>query len=520
MPAFRCSPINRHMNPIATAAATTPHSLLSPVEVRAVIIGLMLAILLGALDQTIVSVALPMMSAELHGFDLLAWVVSGYLVAVAVATPIYGKLGDLYGRRTMLSLAIGIFLVASVLCALAQSMPMLVGARILQGLGGGGLISVAQAIIADVVAPRDRGRYQGYISGAYAVASVSGPLAGGLLTQYLSWRWVFWINLPLAAAAFVISRRALARLPVPHVKRPIDYVGAMLLCVGLSTLLIGITRVGQGLSWLQGSNLLLFGVALMALLIFVWQERRAIEPIIPLSLFQYPTVSISCAILFIAFFQIVSLSVLIPLRLQMLTDVGVDGSAFQLIPLSLAIPFGAFIGGGMTARSGRFKRIQMVGAGIVPVAVLLLGWIDPHTIVPGVLCMMLAGFGLGLQLPTSMVAVQNAVPHRHVGIATAVTAFIRSLGAAIGIAVLMAMLLAVLRDNTAGIAGALSGGEIIKEMVAHALGVMDDATRAQLTLSVQHAFRLTFTVSAVIALSSLVLAALVPDDVLGERAPI
>jgi EmrB/QacA subfamily drug resistance transporter len=504
------------MSPSHPAYPVQPAAL-SHSEIRAVIIGLMLAILLGALDQTIISVALPMMSAELRGFELLAWVVSGYLVAVAVATPIYGKLGDLYGRRAMLSSAIGIFLVASVACALAQSMPMLVAARILQGLGGGGLISVAQATIADVVAPRDRGRFQGYISGAYAVASVSGPLAGGVLTAYLSWRWVFWINLPLGLAAFIISRRALARLPVPHVKRPIDYPGALLLSIGLSLLLIGITRIGQGVAWAESTNLLLFGFAVLALLAFLWQERRAIEPIIPLDLFRLPTVALCCSILFIAFFQIVSLSVLIPLRLQMMTDAGVEGSAFQLIPLSLAIPLGAYIGGSLSSRSGRYKTILLCGAVLVPLAVLALALIDPANAALGMACMAVAGVGFGLQLPTSMVAVQNAVPHRHVGIATAVTAFFRSLGAAVGIAILMAVLLAVLSRNAPAIASTLSGAEIIKQMVGRGGAGIDPALQTALTTVVQHAFQTIFMLGALVSLISVMLALRISDEALSEQ---
>lgn len=266
-------------------------------QVRSIIVGVLLAILMGALDQTIISVALPVLSAELGGFAWLAWVVSGYLVAVAVVTPIYGKLGDLYGRRLMLSVSIGIFLVASVLCALSTSMAMLVAARVLQGVGGGGLISISQGIIADVISPRERGRYQGYVSGTYAVASVAGPLLGGVLTNYLSWRWVFWINIPLGLLAFFVSRRALAQLAPPRVERRIDYTGALLLSIGLTALLVGITRIGQGRAVLDPTNLALFGAALLVLLAFVWQQSRAPEPILPLYLFRIPTVVLCCGIL-------------------------------------------------------------------------------------------------------------------------------------------------------------------------------------------------------------------------------
>jgi EmrB/QacA subfamily drug resistance transporter len=506
---------------MSSAATPSPaiNASLSHSEVRSVVTGLMLAILLGALDQTIVSVSLPMMSADLQGVGLLAWVVSGYLIAVAVATPIYGKLGDLYGRRVVLSSAIGIFLLASVACAMAPSMPFLVGARIVQGLGGGGLISVAQATIADVVAPRDRGRYQAYISGAFAVASVSGPLAGGLLTAYLSWRWIFWINVPLGLGALLISRRALARLPTPHIKRPVDYLGATLLTACLTSLLIGITRAGQGAPWLDERNLWLFGVSLLSLIAFIWQEQRTEEPIVPLRLFRIKTVSISCAVLFVAFIQVVSLSVLIPLELQMMTTVGADGAAVRLIPLSMSIPLGAYIGGKLMSRTGRFKNIQLVGAFLMPLGVLVLAVSHPQSTWLYAIGMMMTGAGVGLQIPTSTVAVQNAVPHRHVGIATAVAAFSRSLGAAIGIAVLMALLLTSLQTDLPASVGGLSGAEIIRTLVGETGMHIDAMLRQQLASSSQDAFQKIFLIGALIACASFILTLCMKDESLDEKAP-
>jgi EmrB/QacA subfamily drug resistance transporter len=499
-------------------AQSTARPLFSTSQIRSVIVGLMLVILLAAIDQTIISMALPMMSAELHDIHLLAWVVSGYLVAMAVVTPIYGKVGDLYGRRATLSFSIGLFLLASVACAMAASMPMLVAARILQGIGGGGLFAVSQAVIADVVAPRERARYQAYFSATYATASVAGPIVGGLLINYLSWRWVFWINIPIGLAAFVISRRALALLPVPHIKRSIDYIGALLLCAGLAALLIGVTRVGQGQPWLSADNIKLFAAAAVLLAIFLAQQRHTIEPILPLPLLRIPTVMIACAVLFIAFAQVISLSVLIPLRAQMMTGIGTDAVALQLMALTLSAPIAAFVSGKIMTSSGLFKPCLLVGTAIVPVALFGFAVTGPGSIGLGILFIGLTGFGIGLQFSTGLVAVQNAVPQQHVGIATATVAFSRSLGAAIGVAVLTSVLLASLRESLPAAGASLSGADLMKDLIGGALVAAAGAEKDGLQSAVQAAFRQIFTLSAIIAGFSFFLALLFSNDILRDRA--
>ncbi|NYT65998.1 MFS transporter [Alcaligenaceae bacterium] len=502
----------------APSSAQLPQPL-SQADIRSIFTGLMLAILLGALDQTIISVSLPKMATDLQGVSLLAWVVSGYLIAMAVATPIYGKLGDIYGRRIILSSAIILFLIASVACAMAPSMPVLVGARILQGLGGGGLISVAQATVADIVSPRDRGRYQAYISGAFAVASVSGPVLGGVLTTYLSWRWIFWINLPLGIAALLISRKAMIKLHVPQVKRSVDYLGAGLLTAGLTAMLLAITRSGQGAPWLDGFNQWMLALTVICLSVFIWNAQRVAEPIIPLSLFRIRTVSISCLILFIAFVELVALTVLIPLELQMLTSVGPDGAAWRLIPLSLSVPLGAYIGGRLMSHWGTFKHIQLSGALITPLAIVGIALTDPTTTWFMVMFLSLVGCGIGLQLPTSTVAVQNAVPQRHVGIATGVSAFFRSLGSAIGIALLMALLLTWLRTGADTMTYKLTGADIINTLINSSAGNSpspDTSTLQQIALL---SFQNVYFLAAAIASLAIILTLLLKNESLSGSAP-
>jgi EmrB/QacA subfamily drug resistance transporter len=498
------------------SAPTSPGPALEPAAVRSIIIGLMLAILLGALDQTIVSVALPRMAEQLHGFELLAWVVSGYLVASTVATPLYGKLGDLFGRRVMLLLAIGIFLVASLACAMAQTMPQLVAARVVQGLGGGGLISISQTIIADVVSLRERGRYQGYISGVYAVSSVAGPVVGGLLTHYLSWRWCFWINLVLGPIAFLVSRRALARLPVPGVRRPIDYLGALLLSAGLAAMLIAITRVGQGLAWSDLHNLeLLFGSGLTLLAFIAWETQTA-EPILPLPLFRIPAVALCCAVLFLAYFNLIAMSVLMPLRFQIVGAVAADAAAWRLVPLSLMIPCGAFCAGRVMVKTGRYRPVQMVGASLVPLALFAIAMVDIRSVGLTALAMALAGLGIGLQFPSSLVAVQNAVPPHNIGVATAATALFRSLGGAIGIAVLSTVLLASLYGGSNPDGTPMAGAQILHSMMAE-IGSGDLGRDGAIQAIAEAAFERIFIIGALVALIPFGLTFFIPDSTLSGR---
>ncbi|MDF3034976.1 MAG: ral substrate transporter:Major facilitator superfamily 1 [Paucimonas sp.] len=409
--------------------------------------GLILVIFLGALEQTIVGVAAPAILTDLRGLELIAWLVAAYLIAATVATPIYGRLSDMYGRRAVLTFSILLFFFASTGCALAQTMPQLVAFRVLQGLGGGGLISVAQAAIADVVPLRERGRYQGYISGVFAFSSLAGPLVGGYLTHYLSWRWIFWINLPLALIALMVVRHALRHLPVKRAVHRIDYVGAALFTVALTAFLIPVTRAGQGVAIIAPSNIGMLALALAGFAVFVRRERRVAEPLIPLSLLRNRTVAICCATLFICFFQFISLAVLVPLQLQLQGFATAEQAALRLLPLTLSIPFGAFAAGRLMSRSGRYKALQLGGALAASAGTFALAFSSADG-AAALLALVVLGVGVGFQFPTSLVATQNAVPPQQIGIATALTSLSRMLGGAVGVAVLTTVLLASLRGMT------------------------------------------------------------------------
>ena len=468
----------------------------------------MMTILLAALDQTIVSVAVPTIARQLGGFEWMAWVISGYLIASTVVTPLYGKLSDLYGRRRVMSIAIVVFLLASVACALAQTLPQLVLARVLQGVGGGGLIATAQSVIADVVPLRERGRYQSYVSIVWAVASMVGPVVGGVLTEYLSWPWIFWINLPVGLVALALVHSSLRALPVQRRNPRIDGVGALLLLSGLTALLIPITRVGQGVAWRDGANLTGWALALGLLLVFVRQQRRHPDAIVPLALFANRSVVACCGLLFLCFFNFIALSVLVPLRLQLAGGLSAADAGLHLLPMTLAIPTAAFLSGRWLYRRGRVLPMQRLGVALVPVALLLMSAV-PATGVAATLALVLVGLGMGLQMPTSLITVQQSVPRALIGTATALTAFFRLLGGAVGIAVLSSIVLLLLRAHLPAGVSAL-GGEGAS-LLLPTLGTASPASDA--------AFRQVLQVSALVSMLSFWFVRRLPDLRLHDAAP-
>ncbi len=402
-------------------------------EVLRVILGILLCIFMAAIDQTVVIPAVPAIAADLHGFGHLAWIVSAYLLTSTAATPIYGKLSDIYGRRALLLPAIAVFVAASMLCGAAQSLWQLIGARALQGLGGAGLMAMAQAAIADVIAPRERGRYQGYMASAWGVASIAGPILGGWITDQFSWRWIFWINLPLGAAAFLLSSRALRMLPVPNRRSRIDYLGAALLACVTTALLMLMSWGGNVYPWLSWPMLALGAGSVALLAALVWQERRASDPLLPPRLFASDVFVRGVTIASIASAGTFGAIFLLPLFFQLLRGASAEAAGVLIVPYLACNVVGAYVSGQFARWLGRGRPILLGGLGAATLGYALLAALGPDT--PRwvlIVAMAVVGFGIGTCMPTSLVVVQNAAERRDVGAATGSLLFLRSMGGAFG----------------------------------------------------------------------------------------
>jgi EmrB/QacA subfamily drug resistance transporter len=397
--------------------------------------GLMLVMLLASLDQTIVSTALPTIVGDLGGLSHLSWVVTSYLLASTVSTPIYGKLGDMLGRKPVFLAAILIFLAGSMLAGLSQSMTELIGFRALQGIGAGGLMVGAQAIIADIVPPRERGRYMGLIGSVFAVASVAGPLLGGFLVDNLSWRWVFYVNMPVGALAVVIVVTRL-HLHVPTVRHKIDVLGATLLGAGVTALTLLTTWGGNQYAW-SSETIVLLGVAGAGLLgVFLWWETRAAEPILPLALFRSSVFNVASGIGFTVGMAMFGAIVFLPVFLQLVYGASPTSSGLRMLPLMAGLLVAAIVSGRAISRIGRYKAFPIAGTGVLVVGMFLLSLLRVGT-APWVasLYMLVVGVGIGLVMQVVVLVVQNDARPDQIGVATSTATFFRSVGGSFGVAI-------------------------------------------------------------------------------------
>lgn len=439
-------------------------------EKNAIIAGVLIAMLLAALDQTIVAPALPTIGATLGHGEYLAWIVTGYLLTATAMAPLYGKISDIYGRRPTIYAAILVFLAGSIVSALSSNMFVLIAGRAIQGLGGGGLMALAQTVIGDLVPPRERARYAAWISGTWAVASVAGPLLGGYFAQDLDWSLIFWINIPLGMVAMVILNAPLKKLSVVAREHSIDAIGALLLVVATALLLLGLNWGGGTFAWASPEIVGTFAAALVVWGLFAFRITHAREPLVSLDVLRNNVVLAATLSMFLVQATSIGVAVYLPIYFQHYIGLSVSNSGLALLGLLLGTVSGAMTSGRLVAHVYHYKRIALVGAVLAAVSLAVLGVVarSASLLVVEILTVG-AGIGMGTTFPVATVSVQNAVDRAHLGVATGVLTFLRSLGGALGVAVLGAIALSYglpLGREGAGSDAAVSSAAVARPFVA------------------------------------------------------
>ncbi len=491
---------------VAIAASPLPQAAPDRRTLWLVFAGLVLALMLAALDQNIVATALPRIVSDLGGLAHLSWVVTGFMVASTMTTPLYGKLSDIYGRKPAFFVSIVIFLAGSALCGLSHSMTELIVFRALQGLGAGGLITLAQTVVGDLVSPRERGRYQGLFAAVFAVCSVAGPLLGGVITDALSWRWIFYVNLPVGAAAMALIGVGLKHRPHPVVHR-IDYLGALLLSSATCCALLALSWGGNSYAWSSPVILGLGGVAAVSVGLLAMNERRAAEPLLPPHLFGSRIFVLSVLAIGLAAMGLFAAAVFLPLYFQLVQGESPTAAGLLISPMMGGVIVASIVGGRLVSRTGRYKALVAGGLLAAALSFVAMAWCAQigGSVAASEAILAVLGLGVGVSFPNLTTAIQNAVEREDLGVATATSSFFRTLGGGVGVAVSGAILTARLHVLLPGGIPSQSAGS---PMLA--------ADHAAMVFAYQHALAATFLAGAVMAAVACAVAAVSPEQRLAE----